>query len=68
MGSDHAGSHRRANGSSESVSGLSIYDAIVMIIVKRHPPFFSHSQSMFPYAKYQQLLASELSLPSPVFH
>jgi hypothetical protein len=43
-GSGHADSHRRANRSSESVSGLSIY-AIVMIIVKRHPPFFSNSQS-----------------------
>ena len=32
-GLGYAGSHRRANGSSESVSGLSMY-AIVMIIVK----------------------------------
>lgn len=47
-GLDHAGSHRRANGSSESSSGLSTY-VIVMIIMKRYQAFFSHSQSTFPY-------------------
>lgn len=46
MALDHAGSHRRANGSSESLSGLSTY-VIVMIIMKRHPAFFSHSVSLY---------------------
>jgi hypothetical protein len=32
----------------ESLSGLSTY-VIVVIIMKRHSAFFSHSQSTFPY-------------------
>jgi hypothetical protein len=64
-GLDHAGSHRRANGNSESLSGLSTY-VIVMIIMKRYQAFFNHSQSTSPlYTKYQQLLSLRMVATLP---